>query len=132
MTSLARTLPHCAIHLRAGELMTSTRVAVVVVALVKMRRGQGSGLSLRLTRFHVRSHLTMTVWLFSPLSTFMTERLRCKLTPTSLRSAFRTQSATCLNGFLHLIRKDLHFERLFTPRILPKMFLWPVDSRKIV
>lgn len=37
VTSLSRTLSHCAIQLRAGELMTSTRVAV---AVVRMRRGR--------------------------------------------------------------------------------------------
>ena len=53
-------------------------------------------------------------------------------TPTSLCPAFRTQSAMCLNGFLHLIRKGLHCQRLFKQRTLPKMVPWPVDSRKIV
>lgn len=37
-------IPHCAIQLRAGELMTSTRVAVVVAAVLRMGRGK-SGLS---------------------------------------------------------------------------------------
>ena len=47
VTSLARTLPHCAIQLRAGVLMTSTRVAVVVVTVVsmRMRRVGGGGIS---------------------------------------------------------------------------------------
>jgi hypothetical protein len=40
VTSLARTLPHCAIQLRAVEVMTSTRVAVVVMAVVWMWRGR--------------------------------------------------------------------------------------------
>ena len=124
VTSLARTLPHCAIQLRAGVLMTSTRVAVVVVTVVSMRMrrvggGRGSHTS---NRFRVRSHLTMTVWLFSPLSAFMIERLHCKLTPTSLRSAFRTQNATCPNGFLQLLRKDLHFQRLLKHEYSRKWF----------
>jgi len=80
-----------------------------VVRLRREGRGRRSGLSQTMNRFRVRSHLTMTVWLFSPLSTFMIERLRCKLAPTSIRSAFRMQSATCLNGFLHLVRKDCTF-----------------------
>jgi len=64
----------------------------------------------------------MTVWLFSPLSAFMIERLHCKLTPTSLRSAFRTQNATCPNGFLQLLRKDLHFQRLLKHEYSRKWF----------
>jgi hypothetical protein len=43
VTTLARTLPHCTIQLRAGELMTSTRAAVVVEAALRMTRGRGEG-----------------------------------------------------------------------------------------
>jgi hypothetical protein len=62
--------------------MTSTRVAVVVVvALLRMGGGE-SGLSQTvLNRFRVRSHLTMIIWLFSPLSTFMIQRLRFSTLP---------------------------------------------------
>lgn len=94
VTSLA-SIPHCAIQLRAGKLMTSTAVAVLVVT-----GGERRGSLKRYRQDFVNSHLTMITPLFSTVHTLMSERLWCKLTP-----AFRTQNATCLNSFLHLIRK---------------------------
>jgi len=73
VTSLARTLPHCAIQLRAGVLMTSTRVAVVVVTVVsmRMRRVGGGGGVQWVERFGGCCLLKDVCLFFPPLFPFL-------------------------------------------------------------